>query len=257
MDAISKIRQVYKRLEFIFLKIQVLIKSIWWRISGGVFPEPHSIPIIINNFNRLDSLKKLLHSLEIRGYSKIIILDNDSTYPPLLEFYDSTSYEVVYLRKNIGSKALWESDVFRRFRRSFYVYTDSDVVLDNLCPSDFMQVLLKVLKKYPACLKVGLGIRIDDLPDCYKEKEYAIWWESQFWKDRVDDLLFKARVDTTFALYRPFCKGGSTPHLVFRTDFPYVIQHLPWYQDTENLSQEEKYYITHSKKATFWTERLQ
>lgn len=257
MNPVYSIKNGIKYLRLLVLEFEVLVKGFWWKILGGKAPEYHSIPIIINNFNRLDSLKRLIESLETRGYRNIYILDNDSTYPPLLEYYETTPYEVIYLNKNVGFLALWKTDVYKRFRSQYYVYTDSDVVLDAQCPEDFMHVFLSALQRHPACMKIGFGIRIDDLPDTYKEKESVIAWESQYWKDRVDDILFKARVDTTFALYHPFCKGGSSPHLVFRTDFPYVIQHLPWYQDTDNLTEEERYYIAHSKKVTFWTGRLQ
>lgn len=253
---ITLLKRLAKFLRLLFLECQVLCKTVFWRICGGKQPEYHRVPIIINNFNRLDSLLKLIHSLEERGYGNIIILDNDSTYPPLLEYYRETPYEVIYLHRNVGFLALWKTDVYKRFRKQFYVYTDSDVVLDKQCPEDFMKVFLSVLKKHPGCMKVGFGIRIDDLPDCYKEKQSVIKWESQYWENKREGFLFKARVDTTFALYRPYCSGGSSPHLVFRTDFPYVIQHLPWYQDTDHLTEEEQYYVAHSKKATFWTERL-
>lgn len=41
-----------------------------------------NIPIIINNFNRLTCLQRLIASLEVRGYHNIYIIDNNSTYPP-------------------------------------------------------------------------------------------------------------------------------------------------------------------------------
>ena len=253
----AQIKIVLKHLYFLFLKGIVACKSIFWKLFGGKKPDYHSIPIIINNFNRLEYLTKLIHSLEERGYRNIYILDNDSSYQPLLDYYKKTPYEVIYLHQNVGFLALWKTPVYRRFRKQFYVYTDSDVVLDEQCPDDFMKVFLSVLLEHPACMKVGFGIRIDDLPDHYSEKQSVINWESQYWANRVNNLLFKARIDTTFALYRPYCKGGSSPHLVFRTDFPYVIRHLPWYQDTRHLSEEDQFYIAHSKKETFWTGRLQ
>ena len=256
MTIITRIKALLKKTQLLLLEFSTSIKTFWWKLTDGTVPNPYSIPIIINNFNRLDSLAKLITSLEERGYRNIVILDNDSTYPPLLDFYKKTPYEVIYLHENIGFLALWKTDVYKRFKKSFYVYTDSDIILDEQCPNDFMSFFLSVLLKKSACMKVGFGIRIDNLPDCYREKESVISWERQYWTNRVDKYLFRARVDTTFALYRPYCKGGSSPHLVFRTDFPFVIQHLPWYQDTNNLSEEEKYYISHSKKATFWTGRL-
>jgi len=253
---IQNIKNFLKRLYFYLLELQVCLKTFWWKMTAGKYPDYKSIPIIINNFNRLDTLKKLINSLESRGYNNIIILDNDSTYPPLLEYYKSIKHEVVYLGQNVGYLALWKTDQYKRFEKSFYVYTDSDVVIDEQCPDNFMELFLNTLKQKPACLKVGFGIRIDDIPDYYKEKDSVIWWEKQYWTEKEGDYLYKARIDTTFALYRPYCKGGSSAHLVYRTGFPYVIQHLPWYQDTDHLTEEEQYYIDHTKKSTFWTGRL-
>ena len=59
-------------------------------------------PIVINNFNRIDTLLILIKGLETRGYNNIYIIDNDSTYPPLLEYYKKCPYPVYMLNKNIG-----------------------------------------------------------------------------------------------------------------------------------------------------------
>jgi hypothetical protein len=64
------------------------------------------IPVIINNYNRLTSLKLLIASLEKRGYQNIIIVDNNSTYQPLLDYYKSCRYRLIRLEKNLGSNAL-------------------------------------------------------------------------------------------------------------------------------------------------------
>lgn len=254
----KKIIEILKRLVkypyFLLLEAEVLLKGFWWKLRGGKVPASHSIPIIINNYNRLSMLKQLLSSLEQRGYNNIIILDNCSTFPPLLEFYKETCYRVVFLDENYGFLALWKAPgLFKQFKNQFYVYTDPDVVLDEGCPDDFMSYFLDVMKRYPACQKVGFGIRIDDLPDCYKEKNYVLWWERRHWEHPYGENLYKARTDTTFALYRPYCKGGHSSHLVLRTGFPYVIRHLPWYLDTDNLSEEEQYYIEHVKKPSMWS----
>ena len=46
-----------------------------------------NVPIIINNRNRYTFLKLMIEQLTSFGYKHIYILDNDSTYPPLLEYY--------------------------------------------------------------------------------------------------------------------------------------------------------------------------
>ena len=68
-----------------------------------------SVPIVINNFNRVNTLITLIHGLEIRGYNNIYIIDNNSTYPPLLEYYKDCSYPIYMLNKNIGHLAIKSS----------------------------------------------------------------------------------------------------------------------------------------------------
>lgn len=257
-DHLPHLKQIIKNCYFFFLRVEVFIKSIIWGLFRKEFPAPEDIPIIINNFNRLSMLKRLLASLEERNYHNIIILDNNSTYPPLLEFYESNykKYEIIHLGQNYGFLALWKKPgLYDRFKRNFYVYTDPDLEIDKGCPSDFMSFFLETLKKHPDCQKIGFGIRIDNLPNHYKEKESVIQWEKQHWEIPYGDRLFKARIDTTFALYRPFCKGGHSSHLVFRTGAPYLIRHLPWYQDSSNLSEEDIYYISNSRQSTMWTSK--
>ena len=126
-----------------------------------------SVPIVINNFNRVNTLITLIHGLEIRGYNNIYIIDNNSTYPPLLEYYKDCSYPIYMLNKNIGHLAIWETGIYKQFTDSYFAYTDSDLEIHPDCPDDFMEKFILLLKKYPKALKVGFSICIDDLPDCY------------------------------------------------------------------------------------------
>ncbi|MFN2261297.1 MAG: glycosyltransferase [Psychroflexus sp.] len=213
------------------------------------------IPIIINNFNRLSTLKKLITSLESRGYFNLKIIDNNSTYPELLDFYNQTEYKVYRLKKNIGFKALWKTPVFLAHMFDYFCYTDSDLEIIDECPDDFMEVFYKYLKSNPEIHKIGFSLKIDDLPDHYERKNEVIEWESKFYNHEKDHNMFIAPIDTTFALYRPFSKRGKRDGSVemIRTGYPYQMRHLPWYVNSKKLSEEEKYYIESVKKPTHWT----
>lgn len=237
-------------------RFKCLYSSIKYRYYRGGKTKKldcYNIPIIINNFNRLAFLKKLINSLESRGYSNIYIIDNHSTYPPLLEYYNSCPYTVFRLNKNVGFKAIWETGIYEQFKHDYYVYTDADMEIDEMCPKDFMNHFVDILEKYPTAQKVGFGIRIDDLPDSYTNKNKVIEWEGQFWSNEIEPGIYLAAVDTTFALYRPFCGGTADwNQKVFRTGSPYLIRHLPWYNLDESIS-EEKYYLSSINTSTHWS----
>lgn len=180
----------------------------WHRLREILSPTKistgHDIPIVINNFNRLSTLKRLIESLERRGLTNIHILDNASTYPPLLDFYKTCRYDVVMLGRNLGFKALWKDRATRRrFCRDYYIYTDSDVMLTEECPDDVVNCLFRLLRdKYRYASKIGLALRTDNLPDCFRNKRQVIEWESRLISPVNSDGLHRAPTDTTFALYR-------------------------------------------------------
>lgn len=225
---------------------------------GILFPSKikdiKKIPIIINNRNRLTFMLQLIKSLEKRGYNNIYIIDNDSSYQPLLEYYKNCPYHVFRLDSNVGHLAMWKTKIYKRFIRDFYVYTDPDVVPAEECPDDFLLFFMESLKKYKYAQKVGFSLKIDDLPDSYSKKEEVIGWEKQYYETKVEDKLYLAQVDTTFALYRPWAHNGANScHQTFRTVHPYLARHMPWYVDSSNLSEEEQYYMEHCKTSTHWT----
>lgn len=239
----------------IFYKIEPYI--IW--ILQIIFPPDKTknykeIPIIINNYNRLECLKLLLDRLDILGYNNIYILDNNSTYPPLLEYYQTCELNVIRLKKNYGHLSLWKSMKFLNFIDDYYVYSDPDVVPIEECPENFLEIFKKQLESNRKLKKIGLSLKIDDLPETYKDKLEVINWENQFSKFRVSELFFKAPVDTTFALYKPWSwAGASSIYLHYRSDYPYQARHLPWYSDSENPTEEDRYYKASIKKNTHWS----
>lgn len=215
------------------------------------------VPIIINNFNRFGMLMKLIDSLTSRGYHNIYIIDNGSTYPPLLEWYVSCPYPVYFLKRNVGHLALWETGIYRQFQDSYFVYTDPDLEIHPDCPDDFMEKFIGLLRRHPQALKAGFSICIDDLPDCFRNKRQVVEWESQFWKNEIEPGAYRAPIDTTFAVCKPYLevmdRNVDFKDMFIRTGFPYSVRHLPWYLDSSNLSEEEEYYISRISTSTHWS----
>lgn len=212
-----------------------------------------NVPVFIICFERVDALRQLVAWLEGKGITKIIFIDNHSSYPPLLDYYAASQYQVLPLERNIGHTAPWSLDIIRILvPNDYYIVSDPDVIPSEDCPTDVLAYLAKIHQSFPAYQKVGLGLKIDDLPDHYPLKQQVIAWENQFWKTEMAPGIYEAGVDTTFALYKPFTYA-YTLHPSLRTGQPYVARHLPWYVDPTKPSKEEQYYRRHANvNVTSW-----
>lgn len=212
----------------------------------------------IGSGNRSSFLKHLIDSLKKRGYNNIIILDNNSTYPPLLDFYRTKLCNVIFLNKNLGFDALDKIPLYKKIRKNYFVYTDPDVVPIEECPDDFLKFFMDTLKKYPTVQKVGFSLKIDDLPDNFESKKQVIAWEKKYFDKQIDNKLYLAQIDTTFALHRPFASLSLKGRLkMIRTGYPYTARHMPWYNDSANLSEEEVFYINHVEIGTHWSKGIE
>lgn len=214
-------------------------------------------PIFILCRDRVTTLRALIAWLESAGHENIYLIDNNSSFPPLLEFYEETPHRVIWLEQNFGHRALWDSGLLDKLGvEDRYVVTDPDVIPIRECPKDAVAYFDAVLDRYPLARKVGFGIKIDDLPHSYALRDSVVEWESQFWKNEITPGLYEAPIDTTFALYRRHSGHHTEPAI--RTGLPYMLRHLPWYIDSGNLSEEERYYRNQAKSGlSYWsTDRL-
>lgn len=215
------------------------------------------IPVYVNVFNRLTTTRQLVDQIAALDGCEPIIIDNDSTWGPLLDWYDTAPCEVIRLRSNLGHHAPWISGVIRQDAAPWYVVTDCDLDLSGV-PVDLIERLREPFTwAGRKIIKSGIGLRIDDLPEW---QEDARQWESQFWKRPVtpERRHYWAGVDTTLALYR----GGTEERLAqavwvkgnraTRTGGEYVARHVPWYTNGESLSDEDRNYFATSNGSNSW-----
>lgn len=224
------------------------------------------IPIFILNKDRLGVLKDQVASLHKRGYTNITIVDNKSTYQPLLDWYRDSGVDVYFnpTDKTCNGTLYHLAFSFKieKFSKpitaGYYVFNDSDVVPIEECPIDFIEDMTEVCKEYN-CHKVGLGLKIDDIPDVFYNKKAVLDKERPYWNGQIDGHkmpLYRAAVDTTFAVYTPGTQPlWGPPERCLRTGGVYLGRHIPWYYDYNNLPEDEKYYIMNleANKGPYWS----
>jgi hypothetical protein len=177
------------------------------------------------------------------GHTNIVLVDNASSYPPLLEWYGRCGHSVVRLEENAGHRAPFELGLVPT--NLPYVVTDCDVVPDDDCPLDAVDHLLDLLLSYDVN-KVGLGLVIDQLPATNMAR-VAQDLEQRFWVAPLGPGILDAPVDTTFAIYRPglpFDVEGA------RTAAPYVARHLTWYLEPDDIPEDEQWYLDRKEGFT-------
>lgn len=209
--------------------------------------DPNNVPVFINNRDRLHAMRQMIDWLLSAGTKRIEILDNDSTYPRLLEYYGGlpAGVRVTFLGENLGPWAFWDKKMHLK-QDIPYVVTDADIAPVDECPKDLINRLTVLLHDNPKSDKVGPGLLVPGLFDSLSGTGSD--WERKFWTNRHSNEAFFAPIDTTFALYgagSPSCNHDNN----LRMDWPYVVRHTPSYADMYINPEEESYYITHRKQC--------
>lgn len=206
-------------------------------------------PLIVITRDRVSYTRLCLESLTPYELD-IHIVDHGSTWEPMLDWLDQCPYPV-HRRGDLPPRALWEWDGLQRIVAGRpYLVTDPDIVLDADIPQDWLCHMFDQLAGGDDVVKVGLGLRLDDLPNTpLAAKVYR--WESAFWCARTAGG-YRAPVDTTIALYQPL---PQQPEFrlgpAIRLDSPYVARHLPWYGDLDEA--ETDHYRRHALPgASHW-----
>ena len=204
------------------------------------------IKAIIVNRNLLTTLQNTIEFLKKEDrVNEIHILDNQSTYPPLLDYYKKAPVKVHYLKGNYGPQHAWDSKFTDIRDADYYIVTDPDCTYDGV-PADWLDKMLAVRED-----KVGFSLEINDLPDTEigrAAKEH----ESKYWTVPHNHG-WSADVDTTFALY---AKGVRFTYDAVRLDRPYTIKHEPWYITKENITPEWRYYLDNITPVSTWGIRI-
>ena len=182
----------------------------------------HDTPIYIISRDRLDlGLRQLIEWLRRAEMTSITIIDNASTYQPLLDFYNSPAMDGINLIRrddNLGHEVFWRLD-YHLHQPGRFIVTDSDVVPDKDCPLDLVRRMHEVADRFPGGAKVGPAIRIDNLPETFALRDHMRFCESDYWVRKYPEGdSWNAAIDTVFAIYEsgwtrwPLAEQGGVPH---------------------------------------------
>ena len=218
------------------------------------------IPIFIPTFNNLTYLRIMLDQLSRLGMPNIIIMDNCSDFPPFLSYLRSLEGQltIIYEAENKGPRHVFEDVNSYRLLPEYFCLTDPDLEFSPDLPKDFLEQLIGLTEAHRVG-KAGFSLDISE-PEKMRqedfmigEKSYKIWdWEAQFWlnplpSDLAGNPVYKATIDTTFAIYNKKFFKPENPLDAVRVAGAFTCRHLEWYRDTRFAPGEESHYRKTSK----------
>ncbi len=222
-------------------------------------------PIVILNRDRLYPIIEQVTVLKSKGYNNIIVIDNQSTYPPLMEWYAKGEVDVFHNNLTENSCHAFRDLVlqghpkFTNIVSDWYVFNDSDIIPLDDVPENFIEDLKNYAIKHNKT-KVGMFIKIDDLDMTYPLNKWVHSYESIYWTNPIVDNgieLYPHPIDTTFAIHAPNTLPTWSNNTL-RVGVPYIVKHTPFYYNPEDLPDDEKYYLQHmNKKSSNWSSKVE
>lgn len=202
------------------------------------------IPVIINNRDLLTWPKEMVEKIKTYdNVGDIIVLDNGSTYEPLLEWYNTKPCEIIY-GENRGHTAPWLSGLVEKLNTKYYVVSDPDLGIN-----DTLTYLVEKMETN-SLPKLGLGLNYDLCPSESPYYQHLMNYEKpRYINSRlVDNVYLDVETDTTFALYKNqhyFIGGGIIGN-------EYIAKHFPWYLTDEDRKNNEEfmYYLKNASTSS-------
>lgn len=213
------------------------------------------LPLLVPAFNNPYYVGRFCNHILKFDCFDIIIFDNNSTYPPMREFYSTlpNSIKVLYLSHNFGPRIFWMDDTIYNSLPDIFSISDPDIEFNDQLPTDFIDRLIDLTFQ----LKVGkIGFALDIFsPHIMTQRKFRHadgWkdiWESEgdHWQREVkncdfDNPLYIAPIDTTFAIYNKNFFNRDYPFSAIRVGGHYIAKHLPWYINVNIPEHEQKFY---------------
>ncbi len=215
-----------------------------------------SIPIMIPCFNNPTYAGRMVRQLLAQGCRNIQLIDNASPSPAMqtcLLDLEREGIQVTRRERNDGPRIFLDEKLYGGLPELF-VITDPDLLLNPRLPDNFLDTLYLLTEKHHIG-KAGFALDIHDISQLRQEKfdiggqHFHIWeWEEKFWKHPNEptpdgDPVYKANIDTTFALYNKRYFDPCHYLTAVRVGGKFTCKHLPWYRQSDIPMNELADYI--------------
>lgn len=216
--------------------------TVSFRKKEGAGPlRKRNIPVFLIGNNNLTFLKEMVKRLE--GYtSDICIIDNDSTYSLLHEYYEREfPYTVLRMEENYGEEVYTRAEI-QPLTGDLYLVGNPSVALSSDLPLNFIEALTDLSIDFRAH-KVGVavergteGIR-RELWEMVEQTQAPLW-KKRARSFRYPDLeLYWAPVQETLYLVNK----NNPETRALRVAGPFTSHYLPWYTETKRLINADEY----------------
>ena len=198
------------------------------------------IPFYVVAFNRIKGLQMAVEFVK-RSTTPIelVVLDMGSTWEPYLKYRDSLDVKVHSFPFGMGPRDLWVTGELAKLGGGGFFLSDGDIDYSEVA-DDAAQKMIELSEKYPWIPKVGLALKITDLPVDFEGNRLREWAIID-WKVPWANEVFLTGLDTTTAYYPRRDKTFYyRPGL--RIAGKYQSNHYPWYERSENFDDEAKFY---------------
>jgi glycosyltransferase involved in cell wall biosynthesis len=223
----------------------------------------NSIPIYIPTFNNPTYLLNFIKQLEKNDAKNLVVIDNDSTYPPMKECLSiiEQKYKVVRLDQNFGPHYILRNKQFYQSLPELFCLSDPDLEFSTSLPVDFINEL-KIISEVHKVGKVGLALEFSSEDVMHSElfldgqKVGAIEYEQQFWtnnigKNQTGDDLYRTTLDTTFALYNKTYFDPEDRYTAIRVAGKFTAKHLGSLSNSIVPKSESIYYKSLTRYSYF------
>jgi glycosyltransferase involved in cell wall biosynthesis len=217
-----------------------------------------NIPLIIPCFNQLTYLRNIINWFRF-SYpdNDIHIVDNGSTYGPLLEFlaaaasFSSRVYVSMCPTNNSRGnlRRFLDEEVAPNYE--YYAISDPDIAPHPATPPNYLEIFRHCIDAR-GFHRAGFGLIIEDIPDWSDDKIRAKDNEATFKCNPVEiefdgckHIGHRAPIDTTFALYKSSCGWESPMRGEWWSNSIRVLSafHLGWYLHPKMINPEMDNYF--------------